>query len=143
LHYLNPFYADLIAITITTVGYGDVVPVTGLGRAAVLVTLVVVFLQVPRETNRLVVLLSKQSVYGRQSYTASAGVPHVIVCGAVITKGIVGLRAFLEELFNDDHGEEERHAVILAAGHPTSEVQLLLQRPRFRSRVTYLDGNVM
>lgn len=132
-----------MSITLTTVGYGDVVPATTLGRMIVLVTLVFVFLQVPRETNRLVALLSKQSVYVRQKYVQSAAVPHVIVCGAISGLGSTGLRAFLEELFADDHGDDERHAVVLARGSPSPELQVLLHSPKFRNGVTYLDGNVM
>ena len=67
----------------------------------------------------------------------------MIVCGTVGGWGNAGLRAFLEELFNDDHGDEERHAVVLAPGSPSAELQVLMQSPRFRNGVTYLDGNVM
>lgn len=129
----------------------------------------VAFLTVPRETNRLVELLSKQTVYGRQRFEPSASTQHVVVCGAVgsvptasggadagagggaapgtsllrLTGGTSGIIAFVREFFNDDHGTSGRHLVILARGPPSPDLAVVLAQPKHVVGITYLDGDVM
>ncbi|KAA0172609.1 hypothetical protein FNF27_05962 [Cafeteria roenbergensis] len=164
-----PNSAYFIITTVTTVGFGDISPITAAGRLVVVVLIAVAFLTVPRETNRLVALLATQSVFGRQKYEPSPTTKHVIVCGAVgsvpssggagpggepansgtrqgllrSTGGTSGIIAFVREFFNDDHGSSGRHLVILARGPPAPELTVVLAHPKHAVGITYLDGDVM
>jgi hypothetical protein len=130
----------LIITTITTVGYGDVVPVTTPGRIIIMLMMTTALVVVPRQTNSLIALMSLTSVYGRQSYRYNKHTPHVIVCGAVNAGGV---HEFFTELFHPDHGRMNLHAVVMGQGLPNQEMQSLLSDPRYAFAVTYLDGNVM
>ena len=44
------------------------------------------------------------------TYKENLEVPHILISGYVIAQA---LRKFCEELFHEDHGVQDRHAVIL------------------------------
>lgn len=151
LSFHNSFY--FIITTMTTVGYGDISPVTGMGKLIIMGMIGATFLLIPKETNKLVALLATQSVYVRQSFHPSSAGSHIIICGSVgsVRPGAIGfgsrtggsLLPFFREFFNDDHGSVERSAVVLARGQPSSQLQSLLSHPKYALGITYLDGNVM
>lgn len=59
---------DFIAATISTTGYGDVVPKTVPGKLITTMLLVVVLVLIPKQAERLLALLSARSVFVRQFY---------------------------------------------------------------------------
>jgi len=151
LSFHNSFY--FIITTMTTVGYGDIAPVTGVGKFIIMGMIGTTFLLIPKETNKLVALLATQSVYVRQRFHPSSAGSHIMICGSVgsfrpghMNSGAssgANLLPFFRELFNDDHGNVERSAVVLARGQPSAQLQSLLSHPKYALGITYLDGNVM
>ena len=137
-----PFFdvVYLIVTTITTVGYGDIAPITTLGRVVIMLMMITALVVVPRQTNKLVTLLGMTSVYQRQSYKSSKNVDHIVITGETRDGGIT---EFFLELFHPDHGSTNLQAVILSNGMPSQEIQDLLSDPRFSYKLKYLDGDVM
>ncbi len=46
-----------VIVTVSTVGYGDISPVTNLGRATVIVLIILVLVLVPKQTDELISLM--------------------------------------------------------------------------------------
>ena len=147
----NAYY--FVITTITTVGYGDIAPITGLGKLTIMAMIGGAFLLIPKQTNELIALLSTQSVYVRQRFQSSSAGSHIIICGSIgstrpgqltlASREGGNLLPFFRELFNDDHGNIERSAVVLAQGLPSPQLQGLLSHPKYALGITYLDGSVM
>ncbi|KAG2784028.1 hypothetical protein Pcac1_g6310 [Phytophthora cactorum] len=111
-----------IVVTIATVGYGDIVPVTSGGRAVALGVIVVSFTVIPTEISRLTHLMALQSHF-RTTYHPSvgpAGIQHEV-----------------------DPSVVELPCVIVGPKEPTEEIINLLDHPVLQNRVTYIKGSVM
>lgn len=83
-------------------------------------------------------LLSRQSVYSRQKYKVIDNIKHVVVTGNVT---FISLRDLLNEMFHDDHGQNEKHTVLLLPSKPDSRILSLISLPRFASVVYYIQGS--
>ena len=128
-------------VTIATVGYGDITPVTALGRFAAMGMIIVAIIIVPQMTNELMEKISRQSVYARASYEPKTALStHVLVCGDVKSSS---LEEFFQELFHEDHDINNLYAVVLQPDSPTYEMEQILRDPTFSNTVTYLEGNVL
>jgi hypothetical protein len=55
-------------------------------------------------------LMSLKSYHARRIYTKNLEIEHLVITGDVV---IQALQIFCAELFHEDHGVEERHAIIL------------------------------
>jgi hypothetical protein len=73
-------------------------------------------IQVPKMSNELIEAISKQSVYARAVYRPkNDNSRHVLICGELKS---TALNEFFDELFHEDHSNEDIHAVILQNGRP-------------------------
>ena len=77
-HYL---YFSLVSLT--TVGYGEIVPFTVLGRMMIIFMVVVILVVVPEQTNEIINLSNAQTIYERRNYISSPDVPHIIILGDI------------------------------------------------------------
>ncbi|KAL4472400.1 hypothetical protein ABPG74_018349 [Tetrahymena malaccensis] len=127
-----------VVVSISTVGYGDVVPQSEMGRATVIVLIIIVIVIVPQQTNELIRLISLQSVYARTIYKPNSDIPHIIITGHV---DVSALRFFCNELFHEDHGNQDKNAIILQSNIPSSEMELFLNNQQYEHNLTYLQGN--
>ncbi|RLN48164.1 hypothetical protein BBJ29_000297 [Phytophthora kernoviae] len=149
-----------VVVTIATVGYGDIVPVTSAGRAVALGVIIVSFTVIPMEVSRLTQLIALQSHF-RTTYHPLIGKPHVLVVGHVAEPRC--LLDFFREFYHPDramtsmssfegssnHQNEvdpsvvELPCVIVGPKEPSEEIINLLDHPVLQNRVTYIKGSVM
>ena len=132
-------YNTAIVITIATVGFGDIAPATDYGKLFVMLLIiytVVVF--IPMQTNELLRLMSLKSFFARKIYKPNVEIPHIIITGYVECKA---LKTFSSELFHQDHGSADRHAVVIQPTDPNNEMEIFLRDPNYEFCVHYLNGN--
>ena len=82
LNFHEGFY--FVVITIATVGFGDIAPVTDYGKLFVMLLIiytVVVF--IPMQTNELLRLMSLKSFFARKIYKSNIEIPHIVITGYV------------------------------------------------------------
>jgi potassium large conductance calcium-activated channel subfamily M alpha protein 1 len=128
-------------VTIATIGYGDILPLTDLGRFAAMVMIVTAVITVPQMVNELNAKVAESSVYARMQYIPKAKLSsHVLICGDISS---TSLRDFFNELFHEDHDVRNLHAVILQPLEPSYEVLQILKDVNFSLCVTYLQGSVL
>jgi hypothetical protein len=103
-----------MTVTICTVGYGEIVAISAVGRVAVMAIIGFAVVQVPMMTGDLIEKLMTQSVFARAYYTPkNDGSRHVLICGDLKS---TALNEFFDELFHEDHADQDIHAVILQNG---------------------------
>eukprot|EP00741_Cyanophora_paradoxa_P003660 tig00000093_g3557.t1 len=83
-------------VTMSTVGYGDITPMTSLGRAVAIAILVVAFTAVPMQLNKLLALMQMQTAWSRPA-ALKRNQPHIIVCGQLNFNAVAD---FLTEFFH-------------------------------------------
>jgi hypothetical protein len=127
--------AYFVIITVTTVGFGDVIPADNLGRVVILAVLLPLFNIIPHEISVLTELMDKQSKYSAPF--RGAAIPHIVVCGDV---GHATALAFLQEFFHPDHGDQQMRVVFLSPQEPTPAVEGLLSSPLFVDKTQYVLG---
>jgi len=134
-HYL---YFSLVSLT--TVGYGEIVPFTVLGRMMIIFMVVVILVVVPEQTNEIINLSNAQTIYERRNYISSPDVPHIIILGDI---ELYALKNFCKEFFHKDHGEGYRHIVILMNKAPSKAFELFLNQKINSKFIIYLQGDPM
>ena len=130
-----------IWVTISTVGYGDITPISTQGRVAVMCIIGFSIISIPKMTNELIEKMALQSVYMRNSYTPKTrDSKHVIICGDISS---TSLNAFYEELFHEDHENVDLNAIMLLPCPPTTEIIFLLRDSAFFLNLMYLEGSAL
>ncbi|XP_055357013.1 calcium-activated potassium channel slo-1-like isoform X2 [Paramacrobiotus metropolitanus] len=124
-------------VTISTVGYGDIAPVTAMGRAFdciyILGTIALFASSLPEVGN----MVRSKLKYGG-GFKPETGLEHVVVCGH-ITFSIAN--RFLESFFNSAYDTSYLCVVFVSNQDPDLEMEALL-RNNF-AQVEYLQGDVL
>jgi len=129
----------LTMMTISTVGYGDLFPLSLPGKMIVICMIITSLIVISRQTNQLLTLMSVQSEYARMVYVPdSARSQHVIVCGSI---SFETARDFLEEFFHPDHSQRDVTIVFLDTSPPSFDMQFLLRSPEYSARTMFLEGS--
>jgi hypothetical protein len=102
--------------------------------------MIVTIVIIPKQTSELLRLLGLQSPYARASYIANSEVPHIICTGQITLDALIN---FCNELFDDDHGIQNKNLVILQPGDPNSACELFLKGSKYRYEIylTFLNGD--
>lgn len=132
-------YAYLIMATVSTVGYGDIVPKTDLGRTFVTFFIIAGLAFFAAILPKLAEVTS--SYYERSQYSSfdTSRVPqHVIVCGHITA---VTAEDFLKDFLHPDRGDNKTHILFLHPGKPNTALRYVLRS--YYTRVQYLDGSVL
>ena len=125
-------------MTVSTVGYGDIIPQSELSRISIMLLILIELILIPKQMNELSNLMSLESSYARTRYKKIREIPHVIVCGKF---DVDTLYSFSKEIFHDDHGNSDKHAVIIDRRTPDLKMDKFLNDQRFEIFLTYLKGN--
>ena len=130
------FYFSII--TISTIGYGDIIPITEGGRIAVMFLILVGVYLIPTRVNSLIQLLNNVSYYARSRYSSKADTTHLVLVGNV---DHTSLETFSDELFHPDHGQGKKNAVVLNSLIPDQKMILFLHSKKAEGMVHYLKGD--
>lgn len=124
-----------IMTTIGIIGYNSTIT-SILGRLIIIGVIILSVYEIPSECSDLMVQLSSKSVYARTTYKKLNGVEFILISGNVSVGSVIVL---LKEYFHPDHGENERHALILMPQSPDNNMKSLLQD--YPNKLFYLEGD--
>ena len=133
-------YLYFIIVSLTTVGYGEIIPMSILSQTMIIALVLVILLVVPDQTNELINLSNSQTIYERKDYISSEDVPFVVLIGNI---GLDALKSFCEEYFHKDHGKFYRHIVILVNKYPEKQIESFLNEKENNKFIFYLQGDPM
>jgi len=127
-------------VTCTTTGYGDIKPYSDLGRMADMIMIAYAIATVPQLTSKLIELMSLESPYARAVFNPKKKKDHLFVCGDFST---TSLQEFFDELFHEDHENQELQTVILNPMTPSGDMEIMLRHPDYSLNITYLEGSAL
>ena len=76
-------YFYFIVVTLATIRYGDITPVTDAGQMFNTSITIFIIIMIPKQTNELLRLLAMQSFYLRAVYKKTQEIPHIVIVGEV------------------------------------------------------------
>ncbi|KAF0685649.1 Aste57867_22485 [Aphanomyces stellatus] len=128
-----------VVVSISTLGYGDISPRGRLARLATSIMMLMTFVLVPIQVNRLVATISTHSGY-TNSYKEHRTHTHgIISAGGEISAGT--LSNFLRQFFHPDNPNWNEKIVILHPSAPTNDVKRVIHL--HEPRVQYIVGSAM
>eukprot|EP00947_MAST-08B_sp_MAST-8B-sp1_P003129 g3129.t1 len=99
LSWFDAFFLNFT--TISTIGYGTLRPETLVGKFIVCVQVILTFVLIPMQIQKIITILNLVSYYERRSYQPHEAGRHIVVAGEITANS---MREFLRELFHEDHG---------------------------------------
>lgn len=133
----NSFYFTVV--TIFTVGYGDFVPYTLMGRIWIIFIIVFGAYLVSRKIGQVIDVVSDLR-RGLGSFVKAEGVDHCVICGNVKWEY---LKSFVLEFYGDERNRAKKLVVICDQRNWNEENwnKFFTAYAQFRNNVTYLEGS--
>lgn len=135
----NSFYFTVV--TIFTVGYGDFVPYTLLGRIWIICIIVFGAYLVTRKIGQVIDVVSGLR-RGLGSFVKAEDVDHCVICGNIKWEY---LKSFIQEFYGDARNSAKKLVVICDNPNWKEETwnMFFTAHSQFRNHVTYLEGSCM
>lgn len=133
----NSFYFTVV--TIFTVGYGDFVPYTLMGRLWIIFIIVFGAYLVSRKIGQVVDVVSGLR-RGLGSFVKAENVDHCVICGNVKWEY---LKSFVQEFYGDGRNTAKKLVVICDKPNWTEDTwnKFFTAHAKFRNNVVYLEGS--
>eukprot|EP01028_Stygiella_incarcerata_P010585 TRINITY_DN552_c0_g1_i2.p1 TRINITY_DN552_c0_g1~~TRINITY_DN552_c0_g1_i2.p1 ORF type:complete len:952 (+),score=213.91 TRINITY_DN552_c0_g1_i2:1715-4570(+) len=128
-----------IIISMTTVGYGDMVPHTVVGKLLICCLVLLALVIIPIQTSKVVDLLSLTSGYAGK-YRQDRGRMGLLVIGHIT--GTV-FRSVNQIVFHSKYGRRKIHVLYLDANAPGTSMKLLLKNRLIMDRMSYIQGSAL
>ena len=136
MRFHDVIYFELV--TLTTIGYGDITPKVWISRYIIIITVLCLLVVVLPLYTKLKVIFTLTTKYSRMTYQKSSNkLKHVLILGEC---GIESYEAFLEELYNEDHGQTNYDTIIMQS-NPDKEIMKLIKSLSYGQKIFYLVGN--
>ena len=133
-------YIYFIIVSLTTVGYGDIMPISVLSKFTMIFFVIFILAVIPNQTDELINLSNAQTIYERKEYISNPDIPFVVLLGNI---ELDILKSFCEEYFHSDHGQFYRHLVILMNEYPRKAFEYFLLENDNTKFIYYLQGDPM
>jgi len=133
-------YVYFIIVSLTTVGYGEILPLSILGKFMIICLVFIILVVIPEQTNELINLSNSQTIYERKKYLSIPGISFVILLGDI---ELESLKSFSKEYFDKTQGNPFKHIVILRNKAPDRETELFLNKEENFKYIIYLQGDPM
>ena len=133
-------YIYFIIVSLTTVGYGDIMPISVLSKFTMVFFVIFISVVIPSQTDELISLSNAQTIYERKEYMSNPDIPFVVLLGHI---ELDILKSFCEEYFHSDHGQFYRHIVILMNEYPSKAFEYFLLENDNNKFIYYLQGDPM
>ena len=124
-----------IMTTIGIVGYNSNI-VSILGRIIICGIIILGIYEIPSQFSNLIQQLSTKKVYARATYKILKGVKFILICGNV---SVGTLSVLLKEYFHPDHGESEKHCIVMMPKSPDNSMEELLKL--YKNKLYYIEGD--
>ena len=135
-----PYFHDglyYMIVTMTTVGYGDVVPSTPAGRAWMCCFILAAIVIVPPRINKFITVMNERRFKG--AFKGTYLMQHMVLIGNI---DCVTLDTFLREFYHRNHGPVALDLCILMPEEPDATVRQLLNGEQCGGeRSAFLQGN--
>ena len=134
-HFHTTFF--FIMTLFATIGYYSST-ISTLGRIFIIVLIVIQVGILPGMIGDLMAQITSKSIYARTSYKQLEKVDFIILSGNISYGSITVL---LQEYFHADHGDNEKHALILMPQSPDGDMKRLLQK--YQNKLFYFEGDCL
>ncbi|KAJ0404855.1 hypothetical protein P43SY_007937 [Pythium insidiosum] len=130
-------YLYFVVVSIATLGYGDITPVSETGKVLIAFIILLTFIVVPIQVNRIAQVISSHTDYS-SSYREAKQHPHIILTGYIDADF---LTVFFHEFFHPGNLNWNEKVVILNTQPPSVSLKKVLNT--VDSKVKYLVGSPM
>ena len=133
-----------ILVTLGTIGYGDISPLSANGYAVVVVVIILCLCYVPNQVSRTVDIYQRGIAAHLQKYKTKQHSGHIIIIGPIASHR---LELFAREFFHGDRTETDslqnvRDLIVLSPEEKSAHVSQLLFDPFYWSRLHYVRGSI-
>ena len=122
-------------VTLTSVGYGDIYPLSTLTRMFTVLLIITMVYVMGEQLTKISAVMSNYSHYDRY-YNL---VDHVIIIGSY---RVNSLFKFLTEFYHQDHGHVETQVLLIGDSYPSYEITGILENVRFDGKIFYCEGPI-
>mmetsp|Transcript_30574 Transcript_30574/g.49468 ORF Transcript_30574/g.49468 Transcript_30574/m.49468 type:complete len:1140 (-) Transcript_30574:64-3483(-) len=131
------WYASTLALLMG--GFNDIAPNSAASRMVATFMVLAAIFVIPWQVAYLVSFLNNMPKY-MGAYRPKARTPHVVVCGTSPPERFV---SFVEDYFYRGRSYGDSELVFLVPGNPHTELLVIMQKPQFRGKITFLKGSPM